>query len=102
MPTLNYLAINATPNQLVQTVINGQSFVIAIRQIGSSIYTSVMVDGEQITNNVRARNGSLLIPWSRANVKTAPYWKDTKGNTDPQYDGLGSRYLILFEATEDD
>lgn len=103
MPTKTYSALRLSPlpNQSVQTVINGQSFVIHIRQIGASLFTSTNVDGEQITETVRATDGGSLTPWPHSAVKTDLRWVDTVGHEPPNYAGLGDRWLIVFEDSTD-
>ncbi len=97
MPS-NSLRLSALPNQVCNAVIGGQSFVIELRQLGNSLFSSVSVDGVQITRNVRATHGGGLTPWPHAGVKTQLTWQDTKGTDAPQYEGLGDRWLIVFEA----
>lgn len=97
MPS-NSLRLSALPNQVCNAVINGQSFVIEIRQLGNHLFSSVAVDGVQITRNLRATHNGSLTPWPRAGVGTQLTWVDTKGTEAPQYEGLGDRWLITFEA----
>ena len=93
----NALRLSAIPNQVCNAVINGQSFVIAVRQIGSGLFTSVNVDGTQVTQNVRATAGGCLTPWPHASVGTKLYWLDQQGSEPPQYEGLGDRWVIAYE-----
>ena len=86
------------PHQLVASVVGSQSYEITIRQMGSSLFTSVVIDGEQITRNVRATSGGSITPWGDARVGTQIYWQDTQGDDDPQFDGLGSRWLLCYEG----
>lgn len=93
----NALRLSAIPNQVCNAVINGQSFVIAVRQIGSGLFTSVNVDGTQVTQNVRATADGCLTPWPHAGVGTKLYWLDQQGSEPPQYEGLGDRWVIAYE-----
>ena len=98
MPT-NSLRLSPLPNQVCNAVIGGQSYVIELRQLGSGLFSSVNVDGTQITRNVRATHGGSLTPWPHAAVGTQLRWLDTEGSEAPQYEGLGDRWLIVFEAS---
>lgn len=89
----------AIPYQILTTSVNGQIFTITVRQLGSSLYTDVDVDGVNVAQCVRATNGGSITPWASAYVNTQIYWTDTQGDADPQYDGLGERWKLIFEAS---
>lgn len=89
------------PHQIVSAVINGQVIQIEVRQAGSSVYTSSSIDGVQITQNLRAVNRGELFPWSTREAQTQIFWRDTQGDADPRFDGLGTRWLLVFESTEE-
>lgn len=96
---LQEIELSAIPYQILTTTINNQIFTITVRQIGSSIYTDADVDGRTIVQNVRAVNGGSITPWATAYVLSAVEWVDTQGDADPQYDGLGDRWKLVFEAS---
>lgn len=95
--TIREIPLTAIPHQLVATIVNGQAVQIEVRQMGSSLYTSCMVDGVQINRNVRAVNHGEVLPWSDFRVGSQIEWVDTQGDDDPQFDGLGSRWLMCFD-----
>lgn len=93
--------ISPLPNQLIQSVVNGQAVVIAIRQIGSSLFTTTEVDGEVVARTVRATHGGCITPWPNAAVKTPICWEDSDGCDAPQYEGLGARWNLVFDDEND-
>lgn len=93
------IPLSAIPHQIVSAVVNGQSYRVTVRQIGSRLYTSLMVDGVQVADNVMACAGSSIVPWSQTTAKTIPYWVDLQGIEAPQYEGLGSRWILCYEGT---
>lgn len=94
------IPLSAIPFQIVNAVVNGQNYRITVRQLGSDIYTSLVVDDEQVTNSVMAAARGKLIPWSQTIAQTMLYWIDTQGNERPQYSGLGDRWRLVYEASE--
>ena len=92
------ISLQPIPYQIVACVIGGQSFEITVRQIGSNLYSSTVVDGEQITKAVRATSGGSITPWADSRVGTQVRWHDSQGDEDPQFDGLGSRWVLCFEG----
>lgn len=94
------IPLSAIPFQIVNAVVNGQNYRITVRQLGSEIYTSLVVDDEQVTNSVMAVARGKLIPWSQTIAQTMLVWIDTQGNERPQYTGLGDRWRLVYEASE--
>lgn len=94
------IPLSAVPFQTVNAVVNGQNYQIAVRQNGAFVYTSLLVDGETVTNNVQAVAHGRLIPFAQTIAQTMLYWLDTQGCDRPQYQGLGERWKIIFENDE--
>lgn len=65
---------------------------------GDFLYSSVNVDGEQVSDNAIAVANGKLIPFPTAVAKTPLYWFDTLGNDRPKYTGLGDRWQIVFKG----
>lgn len=95
------IPLGAIPYQIVSVVVNDQAFEIEIRQLGESVFTTTSVDGELVASTVRAVAGGSITPWPSANVNTSVVWVDTQGEDDPQYNGLGDRWLLAFEEAEE-
>lgn len=94
------IPLSAVPFQTVNAVVNGQNYQITVRQNGAFVYTSLLVDGEAVTNNVLAVAHGSLIPFAQTIAQTMLYWLDTQGYDRPQYQGLGERWKIIFENDE--
>lgn len=94
------IPLSAVPFQTVSAVVNGQSYRITVRQNGSFVYTSVMVDGEKVVDNALAVARGRVIPFAQTVAQTMLYWFDTQGDDRPQYEGLGDRWKLVYEADE--
>ena len=95
------IPLTAIPAQLVAVVIGDHAYEIELRQIGASLYTSVTIDGVQITRNVRARGFGTIPRGADARVPVEIYWQDTQGEEPPQFEGLGSRWVLAYEVDDD-
>lgn len=95
------IPLSAIPFQTVSVVINDQNYRITVRQNGDFLYSSLMVDDEQVTDNVIAVANGALIPWAQTVADTQLYWWDTQGNERPQYDGLGDRWRLVYEDSNE-
>lgn len=94
------IPLSALPYQIVSVVVNDQAFQIEARQLGGSIFTTTTVDGELVASCVRAVSGGSVTPWPSSVVKTQVLWIDTQGDADPQFSGIGSRWILAYEASE--
>lgn len=92
------IPVSPVPYQTVSAVINGQNYRLTIRHLGDFLYSSVNVDGEQVSDNAIAVANGKLIPFPTAVAKTTLYWFDTLGNDRPKYTGLGNRWQIVFKG----
>mgnify|MGYP000006640127 CR=1 FL=1 len=99
---LKYIPLSAIPYQIVSEVINGQNCRITVRQMGTRLFTSLMVDGVEVANNVAARNGQSIVPWTQITALTKIWWEDMQGDEPPQYEGLADRWRLVYEEADDE
>lgn len=95
--SIRTIPLSAIPAQIVSAVVNEQAFQIEIRQLGGSLFSTTTVDGEIVASSVRAVSRGSITPWPSSVVGTSVVWVDTQGDDDPQYEGLGSRWVLAFE-----
>lgn len=89
------------PNQTFRIVLAGQNCFITLRTLAGQLYFSLSIDGKSITNSTICRNGSYLVLFKYLGFVGNLMFIDSQGELDPTYDGLGSRYsLIYFEGSE--
>jgi hypothetical protein len=108
------IPLKAVPSQQVTASLDGQSTTISIYQLGlapaTALYMDVAADSVAIANcrQCRAYSGSPTEapPFMLLDSR---YWGfagdfmflDTLGDEDPQYAGLGTRWLLLYFAPAD-
>lgn len=90
------IPLDAIPYQTVSFMIGDKAVTVSLRQLGTSLYTSLWVDGEMINSNIRATNGGHICVFPTSEISTDLRLIDTVGSEDPQYDGLGSRWLLVY------
>lgn len=96
------IPLSAVPFQVVNAIVNGQSYQVTVRQLGDSLFSSVVCDGESVTDSVAAVANGPLIPWAQTIAQTQLYWYDSQGSDRPNYEGLGDRWRLVFEELEDE
>lgn len=95
--TLKTVPLNAIPWQKLSIVLNDQACSIEVRQIGARLYASLTADGETIIVNALAVNGGRVNLYPHPAFSGVLRWLDTVGDEPPQYEGLGSRWLLCYE-----
>ena len=93
--------VMAIPNQKLTTELNAQNCQIQLRQIGPALMCSLSVDDQVVFYNSICGNHARVGQFKSNLFSGALFFVDTLGDTDPYYDGLGTRYK-LFYASEDD
>ena len=90
--------LNPIPWQKLSIVLDGQACDIEVRQIGARLFASLVADGETIGTSVLAVNGGRLNLYPHPAFKGVLRWIDTTADEPPQYDGLGTRWMLCYEG----
>ena len=93
---MQIVPIQPVPSQQLQIVLAGQSVQIAIYLLGKCIYVDCNVNGNDISTTVLAHDVTPLVPTSYLGFVGNLLFTDTQGTSDPQYTGLGSRWVLLY------
>lgn len=91
------IPLQAVPNQTLAVTLALQSAQIAIRQNGDALYFDLISNGTSVvrTRICRDRQRLLLDAKYRGFVGDFAF-VDTRGNLDPQYFGLGTRFVLYY------
>lgn len=96
------IPLQASPIQTLAVTLARQSAQLALRQNGGSLYLDLILNGVSIvrTRICRDRQRLLLDAKYRGFVGDFAF-VDTRGELDPQYYGLGTRFVLYYlEASE--
>lgn len=94
--------LQAVPNQTTTVVLAGQSCQIALRQNGASMYFDLISNDVPIVTCRIVRNQQRLLLDAQYRGFVGDFtFQDTQADTDPQYPGLNTQYLLWYlEATD--
>jgi len=90
------IPLQAVPAQQLQAVLGGQNVQISVYLKGSNIYVDTSSNGLDISTAVIALDAVPLVPISYTGFIGNLLFTDTQGTSNPTYDGLGSRYQLLY------
>lgn len=89
----------ATPSQSLLVALAGQQCRIEISQKSTGVFFSLWIDAPQ-QNEVAIINGRICLNLVRlvlTGIIGDLFFVDTAGNSDPTYDGLGTRYILIYD-----
>lgn len=94
--------LTAVPSQTLAITLAQQSAQIAVRQIGGNLYFDLQLNTGYIVRTRICRDRQrLLVDAGYRGFVGDFFFQDTQGTDDPQYTGLGSRWVLLYlEAGE--
>lgn len=86
----------AVPAQTLSIELGGQQCRLAVRQKATGMYVDLYVNDALIIGGRIARNLARIVRSSYLGFAGDLAFFDTAGKTDPTYDGLGTRYVLLY------
>lgn len=89
------------PNQTLTTQIAGQQTQINVYQTEPGLFMDVYSDDNLIVAGVICQNANLIIVSEYLGYTGDFMWWDSQGDDDPTFDGLGSRYNLIYLAPTD-
>ena len=90
------IALQPVPSQQLQIVLGGQNCQIAVYLKGKHIFVDLNSNGADISTAVIARDVIPLVPTTYLGFVGNLIFTDTQGGSDPTYDGLGTRYQLVY------
>lgn len=100
------IPLQPVPSQVVQTTLNGQACTLSVytktTPAGTQyIYMDMELDNTLILSCKICQNRSLLVRYSYLGFTGDLAFVDMQGDSDPQYQQLGSRYQLVYLAPGD-
>lgn len=99
---MKVVPLTAVPGQTLSIVLGNQPVQIALATRNAELYFTLSVGNVFVTKNRICRNAQRLLLDSQYHGFAGDFaFIDTQGDTEPVYEGLGSRYfLIYFESAD--
>lgn len=98
---MQQIAIQPVPSQILKVVLGGQNCQIAIYQKNGQIYFDLNSNGVDIVFGVLAHDADALNPRLYAGFAGNLFFIDTQGSEDPTYEGLGSRFVLIYLTADE-
>lgn len=93
---MQQIALQPVPSQILSIVLDGQNCQIAVYQKTQGLFVDLNVNGADISTAVIAHDVVPLVPTTYLGFAGNLIFTDTQGSNDPTFDGLGSRYQLVY------
>lgn len=93
----------ATPSQTLQTNVDNQAVTINVYQKQFCMFMDLYYTGsdDEIVVGVQCQNLNRIVRNSYFGFDGDFVFRDTQGDADPYYDGLGTRWRLLYLTPEE-
>lgn len=96
--TTQFIPLIAVPSQSFTILLGGQNCAINVYQLNTGLFFDLSVNGNDIVNTMICLNLVGLVRESYLGFQGQLAFWDTEGNSDPTYDGLGTRYQLVYTS----
>lgn len=93
---MQIIPLTSVASQTFTIQLNSQNCEINLYQKSTGLFFDLFLDGTQIVSSMICLNEVGLVRESYLGFVGQLVFIDTQGNDDPDYTGLGSRYLLTY------
>lgn len=90
------IPLQPVPSQTLQVVLDGQQCAISVYTKNQCMFFDLALSGNPIAYAVQAKNLVSLVPTAYLGFSGWLVFVDTQGSEDPQYAGLGTRWVLVY------
>lgn len=94
--TYQLIPLEPVASQTVTTTLGGQRVRLDVYQKAFGLFVNVYANDVLVIGGVIARNLTRVVRSTYLGFAGDFFFYDTQGELDPYYDGLGSRYVLLY------
>ena len=98
---MQQIPLQPIPSQSTKVVLGGQNCQLLVYQKPQGVFVDINADGVDIVVGVIARDAVPPVCRDYMDFIGNLLYIDTQGNTDPSYDGLGSRFNLVYLTAEE-
>ena len=95
------IPLQPVPTQATKVVLGGQNVQLLIYQKPQGVFVDINADGADIVVGIIARDAVPLMCRNYMGFIGNLLFVDTQGSSDPTYDGLGSRFSLVYLTAEE-
>ncbi|MCJ9707666.1 hypothetical protein LWS69_01285 [Bordetella hinzii] len=95
------IPLRALPNQQCNVVLGGQNCQIDVYQKSTGLFLDLRVNNVPVALAVLCHDRVRLVRESYSGFNGDLCFMDTMGNEDPSFEGLGTKFLLIYLEAAD-
>ncbi len=95
------IPLQQVPSQTLRVTLSGQSCQINLYTLDTGLYLDLLVNGTAILTAAICEDRNLIVREAYLGFIGDLAFMDTQGSEDPQYSGLGERWVLLYLSPAD-
>lgn len=92
------IPLNPVPSQILSVQLGGRSCRVGVRQRRTGVFVDLYVQDVPMALGVKALDRKFLIRAAYTGFIGDLFFVDTQGESDPQFNGLGSRWQLAWDS----
>lgn len=98
---MQVIPTTAVPSQTLSVMLNGIPVAIALYQKSTGLYCDIGINDAPLLYGVACLNDAPMVISAYLGFPGDLAWIDLQGNDPPYYDGLGSRFVLVWLEPSD-
>jgi len=95
------IPLSPIPGQRLQVILDDQNVTLTLRQKGSRMYLDLDVSGTPIMGGAICSDRSNVKQFKTIPFKGGLFFVDTEGRDAPQFDGLSTRWVLMYLSEDE-
>ncbi|GBR56518.1 phage baseplate plug family protein [Gluconobacter sphaericus] len=91
------IPLSAVASQTVLVPLSSQSIQLDIAQLATGLFMNITLNGTLVMAGVLCQDRTWIVRKSYFGLPGDLVFVDTMGTDDPDYSGLGKRYLLYYQ-----
>ena len=93
---MRIIPLSAIPNQTLNAILGGQDCALAVYWRQDRLYLDLVCNGHAIVVGAICENRANVLQSEQLYFKGSLHFFDMQGDRPPLFEGLGSRWFLLF------
>ena len=98
MATYQIIPLTTVASQSFTVLLGSQQCAINVYQLSTGLYCDIVVSNNPIVSTMLCLNLVGLVREAYLGFTGQLFFFDTKGTSDPDYSGLGTRYQLVYQS----
>ena len=94
------IPLEPNPSQVVKAILADQQVQLFLYQKPEGLFIDINLNGTDISTGILCLN-AVMLAVNYSGFLGNLFFIDTQGSNDPTYDGIGTRYFLVYLTSEE-